>query len=174
MGAGDYADGVDLQVVDLADGSQNIGFAGFATGRGEQAKRCEHYLLNLLLTEIDFVIHEGYFILIRMPDCQFRSGTKKTGLRKPTRPTLLIDLPDSVIESSSKRYLLITVDMIHKGVHNRLRKFLGAFGFETAIAIKQFRNFGDICFGLLQDRHVQEGQYLAQVVVGTEATQHSW
>ena len=157
MGTGDYADGVDLQVVDLADGSQNIGFAGFATGRGEQAKGCEHYLLNLLLTEIDFVIHEGYFILIRMPDCQFRSGTKKTGLRKPTRPTLLIDSPDSVIESSSKRYLLISVDMIHKGVHNRLRKFLGAFGFETAIAIKQFRNFGDICFRLLQDGHVQKG-----------------
>lgn len=77
VGAGDYADGVDLQVVDLVDGSQNIGFAGFATGRGEQAKRCEHYLLNLLLTEIDFVIHEGYFILIRMPECLFRSGFKK-------------------------------------------------------------------------------------------------
>ena len=59
VGAGDYADGVDLQVVDLADGSQNIGFAGFATGRGEQAKRCEHYLLNLLLTEIDFVIQKA-------------------------------------------------------------------------------------------------------------------
>ena len=90
MGTGDYADGVDLQVVDLVDGSQNIGFAGFATGRGEQAKRCEHYLLNFMLTEIDFVIHEGYFILIRMPECLFRSGSKKSRVEK-TNPAYTID-----------------------------------------------------------------------------------
>ena len=90
VGAGDYADRVDLQVVDLADGSQNIGFAGFATGRGEQAKAGQHHLLNLLLTEIDFVIHEGYFILIRMPECLFRSGSKKSRVEK-TNPAYTID-----------------------------------------------------------------------------------
>ena len=64
--------------------------------------------------------------------------------------------------------------MVHKRIHNGLGEPPGVFGLEAAISIKQLRHFRYIRLRLLQDGHVQEGQHLAQVVVGTEATQHSW
>src|SRR6476659_2527857 len=67
--------------------------------------------------------------------------------------------------------LPVLLDPLREGLHEFAEELAGAVVRQMAFGVEEVRGVADVGFGLLQRRHVEEDERLAEVVVGAEGAE---